>query len=260
VDDGSQIEPRKICQEHGAELLVAQADYSRRGPSVAWNVGLRAASGDVVACTHPEIVPDMNVARYLYGVCAADARYLPAIETWSHDSRGKRWIHSDDMKALGETAVRANVSVYRLQDHHRQTIVDDDTYGAFRLVEEDPAFWCVPTEFGGLTNDEIRKKHSDFFWNNLFAMRREIWAWMNYFRDSPDWGIDDTDFQERNVHLKIPYVFSNSTHGYHQWHTGSFRSGLTDLVQFNSLEEARLLNRGGVNGEPLKYRLGNIWE
>jgi glycosyltransferase involved in cell wall biosynthesis len=261
VDDGSRVLPTAECAEFGARVLPIQGEPTRKGPSVAWNAGLRIASGEVIACTHPEIAPGRDCARFLYGACAGDPVALEGIRTWLPEpvrpgairvTEGE--VFEWDFDRLRAHAVRANVSVLRLRPG--QGVGDDpDSLG------DDPAFWNWKTEFGGHTNAEIRYRFRGFFWNNMFAYRSSVWRWMNYFRPSGDWGIDDTDIQERNRFLQIAYAFGNDgPFGYHQAHEPGFRSGVDDLHKFTSLDDARLcFLYPDTAGEPCPLNRGEFW-
>lgn len=239
-DDGSDSPPVDLCMEYGAKLIPVVPNKARMGPCIAWNEGLRSGTGEVLACTHPEIVPDSDVARYLYGACTGNPEFLQDLSFWIPDISEdwtliERPMTVDDILRLREFAVRANVVVLRMAP-------DIQVPAEPRLTQADPAFWDFKTEFGGHTNGEIRWRLRGFFWNNLFAMRREVWKWINYFRPSNDWGVDDSDFQERNSILKITYAFTDDTFAYHQYHGPEFRGPINDHFKFVTEEDARLLH------------------
>jgi glycosyltransferase involved in cell wall biosynthesis len=264
VDDGSVVVPARLCAEHAARLVHCPPSANRRGPSTPWTEGLRAAEGEVLACTHPEIVPGLDVARYLYGVPAGAPELLEGLEVWIPEAPRpgdvavrERALCYEDVPRLAGHAVRANAPVYRLHPDHAQVLAVAQDPAA---VEGAAAFWDRETEFGGHSNLEIRHRFRAFFWNNLFSMRAELWRWIGYHRPSDDWGIDDTDFQERNRFLGITYAFTSSVFGYHLWHGPECRSGLTDLHDWKDLEDARLVwLYPETAGAECPLRRGDFW-
>jgi hypothetical protein len=249
---------RDICHKHDVDLVHVQSNYRRKNPAIPWNAGLEKSTGEVVACTHSEIIPDLTCARYLYGACAGDIGSLKGIGVWSPgletDRAKERIIKPYEIKDLGNHAIRANVTVYRLLEHQNSDIAAMNDPCNIKRASH---FWDSPTEFGGFTNNDIYNFRG-FFWNNLFALRKEVWEWMNYMRPSNDWGMDDEDFQERNRFLQIAYVFTDNVHGYHQWHGSDFRGGSDDHYKFTNLDEARLLHINSRNN-PLTFKTGNFF-
>lgn len=243
VDDGSRYGiPVGIGERYGTRIIQIQGDPTRRNPAVAWNAGLRAATGDVLACTHPEIIPSNNVARFMVGTCLGDPRILDRLRVWV-PGKGPGWdqgikevVLSDEaIHRLSGYAVRANVTVFRQVEG--QPLPEDLT----DLSRSGPAFWQSPTDFGGHTNEEILRRFRGFFWNNLFALRADTWRWINYHRPSRDWGMDDEDFQRRNQILGITYAFTDCAWGIHQVHSGSCRGPSDDHFDFKTLDDARLV-------------------
>lgn len=224
--------------QYGAVYIPVLKYVYRKGPVTSWNEGLRAATGRVLACTHPEIIPDNDVARYFVGVCEGRPELCADL--------GPVWDGIDsppmDIRALGSHAVRATLPVYRLQESAPIDAMDWRTN--VKALEGLPGFWSFELpdfEADGHTNDAIRR-YPRFFWNNLFAMRRELWEWMNFHRPTEEWGMDDTDFQERNQYLRILFVYGrNQPCGYHQHHQGTCRGGLHGFHQWTDEECARLV-------------------
>lgn len=237
VDDGSwdHEELRKHCHDYDARYEPITGNPDRMGPSIAWNHGLRSATGDVIALTHPEIIPDFDCARVILGGVLGDAALCEGIRLWTQQPEW--FVRAADLQ---ERAIRITVPVYRLQVQHDPELVSwqEDP----RKLQNLPDFWDARTDFGGLTNRDIQG-YQGFFWNNLFALHTQVWRWMNYLTPLQAWGIDDTDFQNRDKRLHLIYVHTipEGPHGYHQWHPASFRGGFSNERSYNSEEEARLI-------------------
>lgn len=267
VDDGSRDMPNDVVAQFPyARCLNLGGDTARKGPTVAWNAGLKEARGLVKACSHPEIVPNKHCGRFLYGACTGDESMLEDLDIWLpgrestwdgkvNERRVKGSVHA---QRLSEFAVRANITVLRLKAEHNELLAGgidpDDLYQL-------GGFWDFETEFGRHTNREIMRRFRGFYWNNLFAMRDELWHWSGYFRESNDWGVDDTDSQERNIFLGISYAFSDQALAYHQWHGPEFRGGILDLFKYTDLDSARLLHLyPELRDYPLNLKREPFWE
>jgi len=257
VDDGSERPPMDICEKYKARVVLL-GDSQRKNPSAAWNAGLRIANGKVLACTHAEIVPNLDCARYLYGSCVGEPEYMKGLRVWApypsrpEDGLVEKEIEGEEIKRLGEWAIRANVSVYRLRASSNRSCLDEGFDPD--CLQNDSEFWYSATDFGGHSNFEIKHQLRGYFWNNLWACRKEVFNWCNYLSEPSDWGADDSDFQNRQKFLKLGYVFSDVAVGYHQYHDARFRGGCDDFGHFNSLEEARL-----GNDSPLNLKRGDFW-
>ena len=264
ADDGSSLLPTKECEDYGAHLVMVPPDLARRNPSVAWNKGLAVAQGLVKACTHAEVVPSLDAARYLYGVCMADRKALNGMLIWAPDINSEwdvkmveRPIKTSDLPRLRIWAVRANMTTFRLQPEHNGFVRG---IGDPAKLEGLPNFWGATSEFGAHTNEEIKNRFRGFFWNNLFAMRAEVWEWINFNRPSRDWGMDDEDSQRRNQILQLAYVFTDDCYGYHQHHGPEFRGPSDDHRDYVTLADARLLDMcPNTADNKLALKRGMFW-
>lgn len=207
----------------------------RAGPTNAWNAGLRASSGEVLACTHPEVMVSRNAARALYGSVACNVDLLSGLSIHLGDSE-----RTSVGCMLGEKApIHTGLRVYRLNEGLTNLLTRAEACDISALLEL-PKFWNEPSEFGGLTNTHI-KEYDAFFWNNLWGMSAATWEWMNYLRPSEEWGADDTDLQNRAKLLGLKYVFPEGAFGIHQWHDASCRGPFSDIKVYETQEEARLV-------------------
>ena len=244
VNDGGSMDVQEYCRPFEVTLIHLPHTPGRGNPSIAWTEGIVRSHGDVVACTHAEIIPDVDVARFLYGACIGNAVLTEGLGVWYSPQH-----QAVDVAQCGDRVLRANVPALRI---NRDWALPREWSTKPVKIQDTPGFWDKKTEFGGHTNDEIRG-FVGFFWNNLFAMRREVWDWIHYFRPLESWGVDDSDFQRRNVQLKMPYVFPADLYGYHQWHARVFGEGGEDpaeLMEYATIDEARLCDLYGGHGEP----------
>lgn len=153
--------------------LAKPADCAWRDAGSVINLGLRAAFGELLVCTHPEVIPGRQSLAALFAR-RRDYCYL-SCKNYTLTAAQPRLLDSVDWKN-DLLAVRGLPEFY-----------DDRSLGqaySARAIERAPT--AEEWVFGGLT--------------------RRTWQWIGGFRESTVWGACDLTFNLRRAVLGIPTV------------------------------------------------------
>lgn len=229
VDDGSDELPSLAAATYDATIVqTARPSADRRNPSVAWDTGLRAAWGEVIACCGAEMMPDRDCARFLYEAPMGIG------EEWDLYTHGQP---VKSARGLSEFTVCASVPMLALPNVDIDVV---DWRSDPRHLETLAGFGEVMTSLWR-TNNAIRQTQG-YISHSLFSMRRELWQWINYIRHTQDYGTDDVELHHRCVRLGIAHVYAvNTPYVYHQWHAPHAGTSCADLQIPETEDEARLL-------------------
>jgi Glycosyl transferase family 2 len=181
VDDDSKDDTFPLCDEFAKVLdlkyiRVVKRKEGWRDCAMNINLGLRAAQGEVIIATHPEVIPGDSAVRLHYEN-RAPMRYVASkiyyltpenqeridMIGWSHKGTVLHLRRLPDFYNLGSAEIRGNLD-YTHEATDRLTNWESWVYG---------------------------------------SMTRETWKFFGGLQEQPEWGSVDVDFMTRRHMLGI---------------------------------------------------------
>jgi glycosyltransferase involved in cell wall biosynthesis len=181
IDDGSTDDTDQVVARWAPELDITYIKlYKRldlwRDCSSTINRGIRAARGELIIATHPEVMPGRESLRALWE--ARDERTYLACKVYYLTPQDQEQIDTVDWRGRGPIAVRDLPDFY---ERPSAELRGDDAY-SHRATEAHRTWdsWV----FGGLT--------------------RSTWRWFGGLSEFVTWGSVDVDFLARRRALGMP--------------------------------------------------------
>ena len=146
-----------------------------RDSATILNIGLRAASGELVISTHPEVIPGLESLRAMY------------------EHRTERVYHA--------------CKAYYLTPEQQAALDGVDWRATNLAVREIPGFYVGPADLDAAENAFAHgaiDRHR--VWESLLfgGMTRDTWRWFGGLREFEGWGSVDVDFLRRRQALAMP--------------------------------------------------------
>lgn len=228
LDDGSTDDTSALVADWQERLDITYL-RPRKDKKTAWrdagsviNLGLRAAFGEFIVCTHPEVMPGRRALEALYAA-RRDFRYC-SCRTYA--------LTGEQQAGLDGVDWQTDLMGVRGLPRFYEGRAPGDTYCA-RGVEG--AHTAEEWVFGGMT--------------------RRTWQWIGGFRESAVWGACDITFNLRRAVLGIETVTprEDDTYCVHQNHD---RAG----VDVPTPRDVRACHREvPVYRDPREALEGNLW-
>ena len=234
LDDGSSDDTEDVVRDWANDIdikYVALWTNKKvwRDCAMTLNMGIRAAKGDVIICTHPEVMP---------GPCSLQ-------DLW--DNRAEK------------TYLACKVYYLTPRDQERLDGLAILTYDAPAAVRSLPDFYRQhSTEVRGNPDytPQMMDKHTS--WNSFVfgGFTKETWRWFGGFTEFAQWGSIDVDFLNRRNVLGIPTytAMEPDTFVVHQNHDVMTHS--TDVLTPRDMDKA--MSNLPVYRTPDEARLGHI--
>ncbi len=179
VDDDSDDYTAELCSDYASVIDLKHIRVRKRG--AGWrdcamniNLGLRAALGEYVIATHPEVIPGNASIQQLYEARGA-SRYNAA----------KVYYLTPDQQALIDTVDWGSAASNVRGLPHFYTSATPESHGISAYT---------PSEM---------EKHLEWQSWVFGGMLRSEWQRIGGFTEFPQWGSIDVDFLNRRMRLNI---------------------------------------------------------
>jgi glycosyltransferase involved in cell wall biosynthesis len=197
VDDDSTDFTADLCDDYAQELDLKRITVRKRGAgwrdcAVNINLGIRAAKGELIAATHPEVIPGNKTLEYM-------------------------WERRKDMTYL-------SAKVYYLTPE-QQAVIDTvpwDTEGALAVRELPNFYTSTSPEISGNSEYTPTAMDKHTVWESWVfgACTRKTWQYAGGFTEFEQWGAIDVDWLARRRLLQINTItlLDPETYVVHQNH------------------------------------------
>lgn len=180
VDDGSEDMTDHLVKSWQYLLNIVYIRLVKpkglwRDCAMTINTGIRAARGEVVIATHPEVIPGVNSLQDLWDH-RAERTYL-CNKVYYLTPENQAALHSVDWRT-------SNLAVRNLPDFYA---------GASAELRSHPDY-----------THEATDRHTEWGSWVFGGMTKMGWRWIGGFNESPNWGTVDVDFKIRRDFLEVP--------------------------------------------------------
>ena len=181
IDDGSTDDTAQIVEKWSKDLDIVYVKLWKtpglwRDCAMTLNRGIRAAKGELVVATHPEVMPGKRSLQMLWDA-RAERTYV-ACKVYYLTPRDQELLDTVPWRDEGALAVRKIPGFY---DEPSPELRGHPDYA--HAATDEHCNW-ESWVFGGMT--------------------KETWRWFGGFKESNTWGTIDVDFLTRRRILNIP--------------------------------------------------------